>query len=385
MRNVVLGSLTIGLAGSLTIAGCGDDEGTGGSTGTTSAETTGTPTTTGSPTTTTTSSQSSTSTGTSGCTELSPENFVRFNSGVGSYFFASPPVGGADPDSLNLEFYIYDEGDPYPTGTIPLTGDDANYGTCSTCVLFLQDVAGDGSVVKYFFAQSGTMELGTTSYPFISGSITDVTLVEVTIAPAPDFTTTPVPGGECLHVASATFDFSPPPDEWVCVPELWDDKLECNCGECGVADADCVAGLPDIGCEDGQTCNVPLGVCEGVPDAWTCADDQYNGGAGNGCDCDCGTLDPDCVAIMGEPVENCGGPGFACSLDAACYPAAWTCQPSYYGEGTMGSCDCGCGAADSDCEDATAAVCDYCNNPGSCADNEADCSTIAPANNAICQ
>jgi hypothetical protein len=381
MRSVVLGSLTLGLAGSLISVGCGDDEGSGGSAATTTAETS-TTATTGSPTTTTT--QASTSTGTSGCIELTPEDFVRSNTEIGSYFFATPEIGGSDPDSLNLEFYIYEKGDPYPTGTIDLSaGENGNYNSCSTCVLLLQDVAGDGSVVKYFFQQSGTMELGTTSHPFISGSVSDVTLVEVTIDP--DYTTTPVPGGECLHVASATFDFEPPPPEWVCVDVLWGDKLECNCGECGVADSDCVAGLPDIGCEDGQTCNVPMGVCEGVPTSWTCPADQYNGGVGNGCDCACGALDPDCVAIMGEPVENCGGPGFSCTLDAACVPTAWTCDPTYYGEGTMDSCDCGCGAADSDCENATVGVCDYCLNPGSCAENEADCSTIDPANNAVCQ
>src|SRR5437763_829511 len=37
-------------------------------------------------------------------------------------------------------------------------------------------------------------------------------------------------------------------------------------------------------------------------------------------------------------------------------PAGWTCDASFFGDG---SCDCGCGAVDSDCADATFASCEF--------------------------
>ena len=56
----------------------------------------------------------------------------------------------------------------------------------------------------------------------------------------------------------------------------------------------------------------------------------------------------DCVAGNG-----CGS-GYCLPV-----PAAWTCDDDYFGDGL---CDCGCGVLDSDCENATVAVCDYCDD-----------------------
>ena len=71
------------------------------------------------------------------------------------------------------------------------------------------------------------------------------------------------------------------------------------------------------------------------------------------------------------------------TIAAPVVPAGWLCDPDYYGDG---SCDCGCGVADSDCADATVGSCDYCNDDGSCSANAADCpSNINPTNNAVCQ
>ena len=45
-------------------------------------------------------------------------------------------------------------------------------------------------------------------------------------------------------------------------------------------------------------------------------------------------------------------------------PPGWTCGAEYYGTGD--GCDCGCGVIDPDCADGTVASCDYCGQPGSC-------------------
>jgi hypothetical protein len=130
------------------------------------------------------------------------------------------------------------------------------------------------------------------------------------------------------------------------------------------------------GCLDGQTC--PTGLkCEGVPTAWICGAAKYGAGAGTGCDCGCGAPDPDCD-LAGEAVNGCAA-GEKCGADA-CYPAAWTCKPSYYKDSV---CDCGCGVLDPDCADAKVASCAFCDDMGSC--NAAACpGTINPTNNAVC-
>ncbi|MDY0000478.1 MAG: hypothetical protein RBU30_04200, partial [Polyangia bacterium] len=61
---------------------------------------------------------------------------------------------------------------------------------------------------------------------------------------------------------------------------------------------------------------------------------------------------------------------------------SWTCDPSYYGGGD--GCDCGCGVVDPDCAGSSSSVCEYCNEYGSCDEEGTDCSNIDPANNALC-
>jgi hypothetical protein len=58
-------------------------------------------------------------------------------------------------------------------------------------------------------------------------------------------------------------------------------------------------------------------------------------------------------------------------------PEEWVCNPAFYG--LADGCDCGCGAADPDCADATVDVCQYCD--GCAAGN---CDLIDPENNAVC-
>jgi hypothetical protein len=62
-------------------------------------------------------------------------------------------------------------------------------------------------------------------------------------------------------------------------------------------------------------------------------------------------------------------------------PAGWTCDPTYYADG---SCDCGCGAFDDmDCADATVASCAYCADTGSCSSMSCP-GTIDPTDNSTC-
>ena len=60
-------------------------------------------------------------------------------------------------------------------------------------------------------------------------------------------------------------------------------------------------------------------------------------------------------------------------------PAGWTCDDRLYADG---ACDCGCGAVDSDCADATAASCEYCE---SCSPIVEDCAMVVDAaDNSVC-
>jgi hypothetical protein len=170
-----------------------------------------------------------------------------------------------------------------------------------------------------------------------------------------------------------------------CPPEFIGDGQFCDCF-CGMADPDCEnPDLPLYGdeftqCAEGQTCSPTFDGCDGTPTGWTCAEDQFNGGAGNGCDCNCGVFDPDCALDPAEPVDGCMANEQCGGADGICVPAAWTCDPLYFSDMT---CDCGCGVADPDCTDATVGVCEYCNNVGSCSSTECP-GTINPTNNAVC-
>jgi hypothetical protein len=150
----------------------------------------------------------------------------------------------------------------------------------------------------------------------------------------------------------------------------------CTCdGSC--TDACTEAGLGSLTSATGSC------VATDVPVLWSCQLASYHGG--DGCDCGCGVIDPDCPSSSaGECAGNCD-PAGSCAFDctdivptnnATCtaIPPAWTCSPVEYGSGN--GCDCGCGAPDLDCLGAlTSNACDTCNDPGSCAKSCADINT----------
>ncbi len=190
---------------------------------------------------------------------------------------------------------------------------------------------------------------------------------------------------------------------------------------------------------DDSTCNETVT----VPTEWACAASLY--ATGGGCDCGCGAVDPDCSSQGVEACTQCDAsgscalPGYGCPSDidpfnnAVCKPAqcgdgvitvpelcdgfevglltcedygfsgggltcngscddvdtstcngasvpsSWTCDAAYYN--AFDGCDCGCGAVDPDCADATVGSCEFCTDTGACSGS---CADIDPVDNSIC-
>ncbi|NUP06839.1 MAG: hypothetical protein HOW73_12375, partial [Polyangiaceae bacterium] len=314
------------------------------------------------------------------CIEITDvTEFAAGQTGLSFFGGIEPMLAGADPDSLGL--YLPPESTGSNTLTLPAAADVCLNGT-GICVVGFEDETQE-AVGAYYFATSGTLDLGTTAPPFyIAGSLSDVTLVEATLDPDTG-AITEVVDGRCVHIENFAFQLDPPTPGWTCAAAYYDEvgqgaeEQYCDC-ECGAVDPDCSnPELEIFPCAPGQTCGATA-QCEGTPTDWTCGDDTYDQGAGNGCDCNCGLPDPDC-ALAGETVNGCEA-GEVCQ-GGGCFDAAvWTCDDTYFADGT---CDCGCGLHDVDCADALVASCDYCNDEGSC--STTDCpGTINPVDNSIC-
>jgi hypothetical protein len=116
----------------------------------------------------------------------------------------SPDLGTAGaPDVLQSEFY----GSTIPTGATALSGSvNGNYQTCNECFRVFQDLVdypdGGGALGKVFFQSGGTLNVSAAdgTNGTITGTLNDVTLVEVTIDSS--FLSTPVQGGACLHITN---------------------------------------------------------------------------------------------------------------------------------------------------------------------------------------
>lgn len=190
---------------------------------------------------------------------------------------------------------------------------------------------------------------------------------------------------------------------WICPSSWYGADDGCDCG-CGVLDADCASDDPSEcdfcdACGDG---NVPCWdsprvdaedntVCEAV---WECDPSYY--GSGDGCDCGCGLIDPDCVSALSATCRYCalcideditceGNPAVDPNHNALCAPETpqWTCDPAW--EGVDDGCDCGCGRVDPDCTSQASTACEYCE---ACREIGEDCTTsprVVPGNNALCQ
>ena len=254
--------------------------------------------------------------------------------------------------------------------------------------------------------------------------------------------------------------FEPPPPGWDCHDLTWNDA-SCWCG-CGLVDPGCASPAVTsctncpLGCAEGTCSSIEpadnktcIGCGDGIVDPgedcddandapgdgclanckrsapyhWTCSPHYYD--ASDGCDCGCGAIDPDCADATAASCAYCTDPGSCVAglcpgniaaadnatctgcgngvLDAGeqcddsntlpydgcspnCFvelypPPEWSCLPSYYN--AADGCDCGCGAVDPDCTDATASSCAFCQVPGSCGTGACP-AEIDPVNNALC-
>ena len=117
----------------------------------------------------------------------------------------------------------------------------------------------------------------------------------------------PSEGGKCLTIQDR------PVESWYCDPSYYDANDGCDCG-CGAPDPDCndptqltygcyQAG--NIGCKSDGNCNWPI-----APVGWKCQDYHY--ATNDGCDCNCGIIDPDCLIPGIVTVYNCGCDAMQC-------------------------------------------------------------------------
>lgn len=190
---------------------------------------------------------------------------------------------------------------------------------------------------------------------------------------------------ECGNVHPTQNALCAAPSTWTCAGAAWSDGT-CDCG-CGVVDPDCSGGAVCLRCAAGSCATSD---CSNVnPDDtstcldWTCTPAWYGDGS---CDCGCGAPDSDCATTSGSECGYCWCEQNECPLTTSernyeCpnpSDPAWTCTPAWYGDGY---CDCGCGAVDADCPDALGDTCVYCPEE-SCA--SLYCEEVDPANNAVC-
>ena len=132
------------------------------------------------------------------CTGLSIDwsSLTTDNEYPGVYYYTDAD----DNPYVSFEF-VYSDNSTVKTGTFDLgSGLNTNYKTCTECVRIIRDHE------DFFFQTSGTLKIDSVDASNnIKGSLS-AKFVEVTIAPKPDYTSTPVPGGECFEIQSAFFD-----------------------------------------------------------------------------------------------------------------------------------------------------------------------------------
>lgn len=148
--------------------------------------------------------------GGTGCTEITIQGVTVLDPSY-AYIFSygyTPNTGDTNlPDEGWIEFWSNES-----TGTFDLSVDpDDSYATCEHCVRVFEDIDQDNNIARQYFQSSGTMEI-TDATDLLNGvsagSLTDVTLVEVTIDPN-TYESTPVADGSCLHISSFQWDTTP--------------------------------------------------------------------------------------------------------------------------------------------------------------------------------
>ena len=238
--------------------------------------------------------------------------------GANPYQVDLMPIGGADQDVVQLEFYADD------TGAFDLAaGLNANYATCNQCVRVFEDVFPDQSdVARQYFQSEGTLTIDASSAPQTGGTVTatldGVKLVEVTVAG--DFTSTPVVDGGCIEFVDGTVLST----ETACVPDCTgkacgSDGCTGSCGGCGVGQT-CEAGQCIAG--PGQSCASPADCTNPAADACDVGTQTCSDGAQCAVDTDCGADKRCLLQVEGgtaaacydacSPLDDQCGAGFEC-------------------------------------------------------------------------
>lgn len=175
---------------------------------------------------------------------------------------------GGDP-ILQMEFWDLDAGGPTVGDNDLSAAPNDDYATCTSCFIVISPNA-DGSAQRLFFQRTGNVNL--TEDPAMTHNLagtldTGVILEEVEIDN--QFHSTPVPGGQCLTVTTATaLAHDAIPNAWTCPDTAWTDGAACDC-VCGVSDPDCAdTALPVNGCTGTQVCYADA--CRDRPTNDTC-------------------------------------------------------------------------------------------------------------------
>lgn len=84
-------------------------------------------------------------------------------------------------------------------GTYTISGADADYNSCGLCVHIIADIVSNQGPTKFYFADSGTVTLTSTTPP-IAGSVQDLHFNEIDIGSG-----APVSGGCQASMTSASF------------------------------------------------------------------------------------------------------------------------------------------------------------------------------------
>jgi len=161
------------------------------------------------------------------------------------------------------------------------------------------------------------------------------------------------------------------PPGWTCSPFYYNVTDGCDC-DCGLVDPDCLspnakiyncATAPNLNswCSDQGTCEY-----EAIkPAEYTC---PLFFNVDKGCQCECGSYDPACAFTN---ITNCKDPtAVGCDASGACVlsgsqskpPASWLCPAEWYG--TSDGCDCNCGAVDPDCSSSSSKIANGCSCRG---------------------
>ncbi len=223
----------------------------------------------------------------------------------------SPSLGGQAPDVLRLEFFTDDVG----TFDLAAQGND-NYATCDQCVRVFEDTDASGNPGRIYFQTGGAVTVSSATPP-VSGdkldvTMTDVSLVEVTISDDGTFTSNEVPGGGCL-VFPGTVTLTTP----ACVPacaggkECGPDGCGGSCGQCG----------------DTQTCDASghcVGQCTPSCGGAECGSDGCSGSCGT---CGSGEMCSGGQCVCEPQCADAGVPRF-CG-DDACGGSCGTCGAGY--------------------------------------------------------